>query len=237
MSAVFTHKGFVLYDLMSPLMPSLVKGSSIYRPGQGIHGAANATLALPEDNAGIASDGSNRGYASDGNPAVPPPSSVYPPSSPISLPLPLHPDPCASINPITSASQSAMTASTSSKRKQSALSALLLLSSKKQRTTVTGAVTLNGIKESLDNFNNTIECSLLMQPDHMHSDTSPERWAKAMDLFQEQEYYLSDDCMVAFIDLFRVDSAAADAYIALKRNGLRKAWVQRQMKNLGFPLT
>jgi hypothetical protein len=70
----------------------------------------------------------------------------------------------------------------------------------------------------------------------MHSDTSPECQAKAMDLFQEQECYLSDDCMVAFIDLFRVDSAAADAYIALKRNGLRKAWVQRQMKDLGFPL-
>lgn len=75
-----------------------------------------------------------------------------------------------------------------------------------------------------------------MQPDHMCSDTSPEHWAKAMDLFQEQEGYLSDECVVTFIDLFRLDSAAAYAYIALKCDGLRKAWIQRQMKDLGFPL-
>jgi hypothetical protein len=112
----------------------------------------------------------------------------------------------------------------------------LLLSSKKQRTTVTGAIALNSIKESLDSFNSMIEHSLLMQPDHMCSDTSPECQAKAMDLFQEQEGYLSDECVVAFIDLFRLDSAAADAYIALKHDGLRKVWIQRQMKDLDFPL-
>lgn len=74
-----------------------------------------------------------------------------------------------------------------------------------------------------------------MQPDRMRSDTSPERRAKAMELIQEQESYLSDDCLVAFIDLFRADTAAADAYVALKREGLRKSWVQKQMKDLGFP--
>jgi hypothetical protein len=90
---------------MSPLMPSLVKGGSIYRPGQGTHGATNTTLsALPEDPPGdnalgidplerhgdsIPSDGSNGGHASDdGNPAIPPPSSAYPPSSPTSPPCP-----------------------------------------------------------------------------------------------------------------------------------------------------
>jgi hypothetical protein len=237
-------------------MPSLVKGRSVYRPGQGTHGATNTTLsALPQDppanNAlgiddplethgdGTPSDGSNGGHASDGDHAPPPPSSAYPSSPPISPPFPLSTDSAGTPDPhsTTSTSQTATTtASTSSKRKQSALSASLLTSSKKQRTAVTGAVALNGIKESLDSFNSTIERSLLMQPDRMRSDTSPERRAKAMDLFQEQESYLSDDCMVAFIDLFRVDSAAADAYIALKRDGLRKAWVQRQMKDLGFPL-
>lgn len=74
-----------------------------------------------------------------------------------------------------------------------------------------------------------------MQPDRTRSDTSPERRAKAMHLFQEQESYLSDDCIVAFIDLFRMDTAAADAYIVLKRDGVRKAWVQKQLKGLGFP--
>lgn len=82
---------------MSPLMPSLAKGGSIYRPGQGTHGATNATLALPDDSAmpddntlgidhpsqrledDISSDRSNGGHVSDGDPSVPPPSSVYPP--------------------------------------------------------------------------------------------------------------------------------------------------------------
>ena len=95
----------------------------------------------------------------------------------IRLPLhPLCPDSAAtaSMDCTTSASQTATTASTSSKCKQFTLSASLLLSSKKQRTTVTGAIALNSIKESLDSFNSMIECSLLMQPDHMHSATSPE---------------------------------------------------------------
>jgi hypothetical protein len=173
------------------------------------------------------------------DPAIPPP------SSPISLPsslrvCPATTTPTPDLNSFTSISHTSTsttttTASTASKRKRSALSASLLSGSKKQRTTVTGAVALNGIKESLDNFNSTMERSLLMQPDRMRSDTSPERRAKAMELIQEQESYLSDDCLVAFIDLFRADTAAADAYVALKREGLRKSWVQKQMKDLGFP--
>jgi len=50
-----------------------------------------------------------------------------------------------------------------------------------------GAVALNGIKESLDAFNSTLGCSLLLQPEQAHADTSPEHWSKAMDLLQELE--------------------------------------------------
>ena len=39
---------------------------------------------------------------------------------------------------------------------------------------------------------------------------------KAMDILQELESYLDDDCMVAFIDLFKADMAAVDAYLAIK---------------------
>ena len=136
-------------------------------------------------------------------------------------------------------SVSGPSASSASKRKQSALLASQsnASASKKQRTT-TCAVALNGIKESLDAFNNTLGRSLVMQqPDRGRADTSPERRAKAMDLLQEQESYLDDDRMVAFIDLFREDTAAADAYLALKRDSLRKKWVEKQLINkLGFPL-
>jgi len=42
--------------------------------------------------------------------------------------------------------------------------------------------------------------------------------------------------LVAFLDYFNADTAAADIYLAIKREGLRKAWIQKQLsKELGFP--
>ena len=99
-----------------------------------------------------------------------------------------------------------------------------------------GAIALNGIKESLDAFNSTLRRSLLLQPERAHADTSPERRLKAMDLLQELESYLDDDCMVVFIDLFKADTAAADAYLAIKCDSLRRKWVEKQLiDHLGFP--
>lgn len=49
----------------------------------------------------------------------------------------------------------------------------LVGSGKKQCSAVPGAVTLNRIKESLDTFNKTIECSLVQPQEHIR-DTSPE---------------------------------------------------------------
>ena len=93
--------------------------------------------------------------------------------------------------------------STASKHKQSALHALQSSASvKKQQTTTTGAIALNGIKESLDAFNTALGHSQIFQPEKAHADISPECRAKAMDVLQELEDYLDDDCMVAFIDLF-----------------------------------
>ena len=76
-----------------------------------------------------------------------------------------------------------------------------------------------------------------VQPEHAHTDTLPEHQAKAMDILQEKEGYLDDDCMVAFIDLFQVDTALADAYLAIKCEGLQRKWVEKKLvKALGFPL-
>ena len=75
-----------------------------------------------------------------------------------------------------------------------------------------------------------------MQPEHECSDTSPECWAKAMDILQKLEDYLDNDHMVALIDLFRADFAAADVYLAIKHDGLQKKWVGKQLTDaLGFP--
>jgi hypothetical protein len=41
-----------------------------------------------------------------------------------------------------------------------------------------------------------------------------------MDVLQELEDYLDDDCMIAFIDLFRADMAAADVYLAIECESL-----------------
>jgi hypothetical protein len=47
------HKGFPLYNIMAPLMPSLATGTNVYRPSEGTCGAASATL-LHGANAGTA---------------------------------------------------------------------------------------------------------------------------------------------------------------------------------------
>jgi len=42
---------------------------------------------------------------------------------------------------------------------------------------------------------------------------------------QKEEPDLDDDQVVAFVDLFRADSGAAEAYMAIVRPTIRKAWL------------
>ena len=94
---------------------------------------------------------------------------------------------------------------------------------------------MNGIKESLDTFNKTIEHSLV-QPQERVRDTSPERHAKAMARLQEIETHLDDACMIALIDLFKADTTEADTYMSLQRNALCKKWLEKQLvEHCGFP--
>lgn len=237
-------------------MPNLATGTNVYRPSDGTQGAASATLSYgkePEDNTRhrlpinrdtVDSDE----VIGDAEPShlesSPPPPPSSPPPSP-SLPkdnvLPvlgvLRASHTSTSYPSATGTTSTSSMSTAAKRKQSALHSSQQSNPsgiKKQRTT-TGAVALNGIKESLDAFNDTLG-SLVMHPERGRADTSPERRAKAMDVLQELEDYLDDDRMVAFIDLFRADTAAADAYLAIKRDSLRKKWVEKQLVDtLGFP--
>ena len=85
-------------------------------------------------------------------------------------------------------------------------------SGKKQCSAVPGTVALNGIKESLDMFNKTIEHSLVVQPQKCVCDTSPEHHAKAITRLQEVETHLDDMCMIALINLFKADTAEADMW-------------------------
>jgi hypothetical protein len=135
-------------------------------------------------------------------------------------------------------------ASTSTKRKFSALASqsgrtVSVLSAKKHQS-VPGSVALNGIKESLDTFNRTIEHGLVVQPQELQivRDTSPERRQKAIACLQEIETHLDDACLIVLINFFKVDTAEADTYIRLQRarEGIRRKWLQKQLvERCGFP--
>jgi hypothetical protein len=43
--------------------------------------------------------------------------------------------------------------------------------------------------------------------------------------------WLDPSDMITFIDLLRRDKSAADVYMALKDNGLRRRWVEVQLQN------
>ena len=224
---------------MTPLMPNLAKGNSVYRPSQGTYGAASATLQQPpapsdhpiDDSADLNNETVD--LLNDTEETPPPPSSeVSPNKSPNRVsPLPLAP--AAASSTVVSTSTSA---ASSSKRKQSALSAVLSSGASKKQRTNTGASAMDGIKESLDHFNSTVAKSILVHPERIRPDTSPERRDRAVRLLEVQEDYLTDDQLIAFFDYFKGDTAAADIYLAISRESLRKAWVQRQLwKELGFP--
>jgi hypothetical protein len=54
---------------------------------------------------------------------------------------------------------------------------------------------------------------------------SPSRKTKAIQRAQELEEGLDDDKLAALIRVFQADVNAADAYLVIKRDGLRRAWI------------
>jgi hypothetical protein len=227
-------------------MPNLAKGNNVFRPSQGTYGAASSSLQQldPNDSANL-SDGIADAVDSpnpndettdpvDAREETPPP-----PSSEVS---PTRVSPPSVIASTTTSStnfahpSATPSATSSSKRKQSALSSVQSTGASKKQRTNAGASAMDGIKESLDNFNSTVAKSILVHPERMRADSSPERREKAVRLLELQENYLSDDELIAFFDYFKNNTAAADIYLAITRESLRKGWVQRQLwKELGFP--
>jgi len=52
---------------------------------------------------------------------------------------------------------------------------------------------------------------------------------------QKEEPDLDDNQVVALVDLFRTDSSTAEAYMAIVRPTIHKAWLNKQLRLLGFP--
>jgi len=58
---------------------------------------------------------------------------------------------------------------------------------------------------------------------------------RAIDRLHECETDLDDARMTALRDLFTLDENCAATYTVLKRESLRKAWIQVRLKEMGFP--
>jgi hypothetical protein len=232
-----------LYQLMSGLMPSIGKGTHAFRPSNQTQGASSAISTMPPEPI-FSEDETN---ANTQTSVVQPPAIHPGPSSLNHVTQSETHDPPPPSSPPPSAHTMSLEPSVSSisaKRKFSALEASLsgtpsvVSAGKKQRSVIPGAVALNGIKESLDMFNKTIERGLVVQPHERvrDRDTSPERRQKAMACLQEKETHLDDERLIALIDLFKSDTAEADTYLSLQRETLRKKWLQKQLvERCGFP--
>ena len=63
-------------------------------------------------------------------------------------------------------------------------------------------------------------------------ESSPMRRRHAIRSAQELEIDLSDARLAALVNIFIADVNAADAYMELKREGLRKTWVADRLRHL-----
>lgn len=244
---------------MSGLMPGIGKGTHAFHPSEQTHGASSTILTMIHESTSGNETESSTTTAALPSPIIQPSTNPVsptthlqhcttpsvtnelPPSSPQSATSSNnHMPPPSSLRQVPHTSRLVSSSSTS-KRKFSALDASVLAQSsnasgKKQCSAVPGAVALNGIKESLDMFNKTIEHSLVQPQEHAHADTSPEHHAKAMSHLQELETHLDNAHIIAMIDLFKSDTSEADTYMSLQHEALCKRWLQKQLvDHCGFP--
>ncbi|KAF8178055.1 hypothetical protein BJ912DRAFT_1063273 [Pholiota molesta] len=93
-----------------------------------------------------------------------------------------------------------------------------------------GAEALYNMSTSLAGFGEMLS-SALAPPSNVLPPT-PIRCTNAVVFAQENEMtWLDPSDMITFIDLLRRDKSAADVYMALKDNGLRRRWVEVQLQN------
>ena len=64
--------------------------------------------------------------------------------------------------------------------------------------------------------------------------SSPQRRHEAMQRLQQTETHLDPDRMIALVDLISSDTIAADVYMSFEREDYRRAWISKQLKELGF---
>jgi hypothetical protein len=80
----------------------------------------------------------------------------------------------------------------------------------------------------IDSFTDAFRVATGTAPTNM---VSPLRKRHAIRSAQEVEVELTNQQLVALVNLFHSDIGAADTYMELKRKGLRKAWVMDQLES------
>lgn len=100
-----------------------------------------------------------------------------------------------------------------------------------------GAQALQAVGERLDDFNTIMRTLVALESQEPVASASlppstPQRKQLAMRRAQKLEDHLDDDRLVSLINIFQKDASAADAYLVLERDGLRRAWVEDQLSTL-----
>jgi hypothetical protein len=106
-------------------------------------------------------------------------------------------------------------------------------SEKKQRASA-GVSVLGGIKESINKFK-TIMRNGMPVAQIRAADRAAAYRVQVMDKVQMAEPDLNNDQVVVLMDLFRTDSSAAEAYMAIVQPAIHQVWLNKQLKQLGFP--
>lgn len=109
-------------------------------------------------------------------------------------------------------------------------------SGKRQRSaTVNNRVLLTGLKDALQDIGSNI-ANAIKAAVPANVDTSPEQRTKAKEKIQNDELNLDAPRLCALVDLFTCDTEAADTYLVLFWEDLRKFWVEKVLtEKLGFP--
>ena len=230
----FKKKGFPVYNLMTTLMPNHVRGMHAFHPSDQTFGAianqptsSNSNMLPPAPHGNIGED--DVSDKSDDN------EQVVPPSSPMRPPV------------STSSTSVNSFASRQSKHKHSALgdgdSASIQsgshVSSQNKRQRNPGASALVALSAKMDQMNDTFKTGFAQDAKaRAHRDKSPQRRAQAVKAFSRLEKKnLTNDQKVAILDLFEVNTAVADVFLAMDEEdaGLRRAWISNKLVGMGHP--
>jgi hypothetical protein len=224
-------------------MPSHIRGNATFRPQSNTYGTAN--MVLDPMNTTRRSRTTSSVYDRLGDIDMDH-ATLTPPSSSVAHDDALLPPPSSSVaaqDSSTSHRSNDPPSSTGSKRKQPASTPLTTSSSIKRQRAGVGPAALNSMKESFELFGDKIVGAF----DRLHTQRqvqqlqpnepsdAHEKHVKSRAIGRMEELELDEAEHVALIDLFATNPDAADTYMSIPRDNIRKAWVRNQLTKLGFP--